>query len=98
MNYNTHNVVIFLQLFQQLDMPSDAQRIQMVKHLVDAGYDRQVLISQDVHTKHRMVRYGGHGYAHIMEHIVPKMVERGIQSETIMAILTENPRDWLTFV
>lgn len=79
-------------------MPSDAQRIQLVKHLVDAGYSRQVLISQDIHTKHRMVRYGGPGYAHVLEYVLPKMVDRGIARERVMEMLTDNPRKWLTFV
>lgn len=29
------------------------------------------------------VKYGGHGFAHILEHIVPKMKERGISEEDI---------------
>ena len=44
------------------------------------------------------VRYGGHGYAHILENIVPKMEDRGISRATAIKILTENPRKWLTFV
>ena len=44
------------------------------------------------------VRYGGHGYAHILENIVPKMEDRGIKRDLALKILTENPRNWLTFV
>jgi len=43
------------------------------------------------------VQYGGHGYAHILENIVPKMEQRGISRDTAMKILTENPQNWLTF-
>ena len=43
-------------------MPSDAQRIQKVKLLYDNGYADRVFLSQDVHTKHRLVgaRHGGY--------------------------------------
>lgn len=37
-------------------MPNDAQRVQMVKCLVDNGYKEKVFLSHDIHTKHRMVR------------------------------------------
>ena len=40
-------------------------------------------------------RYGGHGYAHILENIVSKMQERGISKDVTMQILTQNPQEWL---
>ena len=43
------------QLTESIDMPSDAQRIQTVKFLLDEGYLDQVVISHDIHTKHRLV-------------------------------------------
>jgi len=36
-------------------MPSDAQRIKMVKLLVDHGYQQRIMLSHDMHTKHRLV-------------------------------------------
>ena len=86
------------QPVRSIDMPSDAQRIQKVKFLVESGFKDHVMISQDNVCKHELVRYGGHGYAHILEHIVPKMVDRGISRDTVMEIITENPKKWLTFV
>ncbi len=79
-------------------MPSDAQRVQKIKLLVDSGFTSQILISHDIVCRHEFVRYGGHGYAHILEHVVPKMVERGISRDTVTNILTLNPQTWLTFV
>ena len=37
-------------------MPSDAQRIQQVKLLADNGYADRVVVAQDMHLKHRLVR------------------------------------------
>ena len=36
-------------------MPSDAQRIQMIKFLIDQGYQQRVMMAHDIHTKHRLV-------------------------------------------
>lgn len=44
------------QLNPTADMPSDAQRIDRILKLVDEGYVERVLMSHDIHTKHRLVR------------------------------------------
>ncbi|KAK7501098.1 hypothetical protein BaRGS_00007583 [Batillaria attramentaria] len=85
------------QLWQEADMPSDASRIAFIRSLVDAGLEDHVLVSHDIHTKHRLKKYGGHGYTHILENIVPKMRQRGISDETITKILRMNPQKWLAF-
>lgn len=85
------------QLWQEHDMPSDAMRITFIRSLLDAGYEDHVLIAHDLHTKHRLKKYGGHGYTHILENIVPKMRQRGISEAAIDKILQHNPQKWLTF-
>jgi len=84
------------QANEKIDFPSDAQRIQLIKALIDGGYEDRVVIAHDVHTRHRLIKYGGHGYQHILENIVPKMLKRGISQETVDKILIENPKRWLT--
>jgi len=37
-------------------MPNDAQRLYLVQQLIEAGFSHRVLMSQDIHSKHRMVR------------------------------------------
>ena len=48
----------FLYMYKTvaIDMPSDAQRIQKVKTLVEAGYAHRVMLAHDIHTNHRLVR------------------------------------------
>ena len=43
------------QLSSAADMPSDAQRIQRIKVLIDNGFADKILISHDIHTKVRLV-------------------------------------------
>ena len=33
---------------------------------MDNGFEDKLLIGHDIHTKHRLEKYGGHGYAHIL--------------------------------
>jgi len=79
------------------DMPSDAERIKRVKLLIENGYLNNVTISHDIHTKHRLKAYGGHGYTHILENVVPMMKSRGVTQEQINTILIDNPKSWLSF-
>ena len=74
-----------------LDMPSDAQRLDFIKYVSDAGYSDRIVIGQDIATKHRLVRYGGHGYGHILANIVPTMRRKGFSEEVIQAITVDNP-------
>jgi len=55
--YQVCNVLLF-QFSTTRDMPSDAERIQKVKLLIDAGYTNRVLMAHDIHTKHRLVSDG----------------------------------------
>ncbi|XP_030055487.1 N-acetyltaurine hydrolase isoform X2 [Microcaecilia unicolor] len=80
-----------------IDMPSDNDRIKNLRTLVDHGYEDQIVIAHDIHTKNRLVKYGGHGYSHILTNIVPKMLLRGISQGAVDKILVENPKRWLTF-
>jgi phosphotriesterase-related protein len=75
-----------------IDMPSDAQRLDLVRALMDAGYGRQVLFSHDVCTKHRTRRYGGAGYDHIVRNILPWMRRRGFTESEVRLPVIDNPR------
>ena len=79
-----------------IDMPSDAQRLEFIKRIVDAGYGDRVVIGQDIAVKHRLVKYGGHGYGHILQNIVPVMRRKGFSEDEIRAITVDNPANILT--
>ena len=81
----------------EIDMPSDAQRLGFIKRIADAGYSDKIVIGQDICTKHRLLKYGGHGYGHILENIVPKMRRKGFSEDAIRAITVDNPARILAF-
>ena len=78
-------------------MPSDAQRIDQIARLVGEGLVERIVVAHDVCSKHRLARYGGHGFDHILENIVPRMRRWGITEEQVHTILVENPKRVLTF-
>jgi phosphotriesterase-related protein len=78
-------------------MPNDAQRMDWIARLISEGFGGQVLISHDICTKHRLTCYGGHGYHHIVENIVPRMANHGISDADTNTILIENPKRLFTF-
>ena len=81
----------------EIDMPSDAQRLDFIRRVADAGYADRVVIGQDIATRHRLVKYGGHGYGHILENIVPGMRRKGFSEDAIRAITVDNPARILAF-
>jgi len=80
------------------DLPNDMQRIYDLLYLIDEGYLNQILVSHDICKKNQLVRYGGWGYAHISNYVVPTMLKRGMTREQINAIMVENPKRLLCFV
>jgi phosphotriesterase-related protein len=72
-------------------MDSDWDRVAALAELAGGGYEKRLLISHDFCFKMDLVAYGGWGYAHILNHIVPMMVRRGISRQAIQTILVENP-------
>lgn len=82
---------------QWRDLPSDAQRLNDIKELIDRGYLDRLLISGDICTKHRLRSRGGWGYAHILENLVPVMRAKGFSEEDLQALMVDNPRRVLTF-
>jgi phosphotriesterase-related protein len=72
----------YYSLADFFDMPNDAQRMDFLER----------------RHKHSLVKYGGHGYGHILENIAPRMEKRGFSEESIRSILVENPARALTIV
>jgi phosphotriesterase-related protein len=74
-----------------IDMPSDAQRLDRVRGLIDAGFVSRILLSQDICSKHRLARYGGHGYDHLLGNVVPWMRQRGFTDGEVDQLFVGNP-------
>ncbi len=80
------------------DLLNDNQCINEIVELIDEGYLERILISHDTAFKHCLSCYGGRGYAHINENVIPLMRAKGMTDEQIHTITVENPKRLLTFV
>lgn len=82
--------------FQDIDLPNDGGRLAAMGRLIVRGHLAQIVISQDICTKTRLSRFGGHGYGYIFEHVVPMMRRRGFGEAEIETIVVATPRRLLT--
>jgi phosphotriesterase-related protein len=72
--------------------PTDADRIDDVRHIFDAGFGRSVLISNDICMKSRLHRYGGWGYDHIQTNLTPFLRQAGFTDQELEVLFVDNPR------
>jgi len=81
-----------------IDMPNDATRLRLIRALIAHGHLDRIVISHDICYRTRLTRWGGHGYAHIFENVVPLMQSREFTEAEIAAITVGNPARLLTIV
>ena len=76
--------------------PSDATRINYITALAAEGFDGQILISQDAALKWMHRRWGGFGYHHILETVIPLMRYKEVPETLISQVSVTNPVRFLT--
>ena len=71
---------------------SDENRADNLMHLIEQGYEQQIVLSQDISRKSYMMAYGKFsGYTSVIKDFVPLLKERGITKESLNYLLIENP-------
>lgn len=70
--------------------PDDERALRGVKRLMEAGFADRVLISQDVFLKSMLHRFGGLGYTHVLDTMVPVAGAVGIDEAQLHGFLTTN--------
>jgi phosphotriesterase-related protein len=71
--------------------PSDRDVAAVVASLVAAGHADRIVLGQDIGVRTRLRRWGGWGYAHLLEHVVPVMRELGIAEDALDTMLVRTP-------
>jgi phosphotriesterase-related protein len=90
--FDTH-----IMSFEGIFLPCDNERIDTIKEQIKRGNLKNILVSHDNCMKIKLTRWGGHGYAHILENIVPRLLREGVTSEQVETILVENPKRFLSW-
>jgi phosphotriesterase-related protein len=83
---------------RKIDLPNDHGRINEIMDLMASGYTKQILISQDVWNKTQRRKYGGWGYAHILDNTLPVMRAKGMTEDEIRTLMVENPARLFAFL
>ena len=71
--------------------PSDRDAATVIMSLIGAGYRDQIVLGQDIGVRTRYRRWGGWGYSHLLEHVVPMLRELGATDDDLAAMLVSTP-------
>lgn len=75
----------------------DRLRITILLELVEAGFEDQLLVSQDFARKSMLSAYGGSpGLVHLLERFTLGLMEHGASADLVMKLLVVNPSRALT--
>jgi phosphotriesterase-related protein len=75
----------------QARRPNDRTRLEWIADLCEQGFADQILISQDICQKVYLRKYGGPGYTHILENVIPLMRRMGFDDRLIRTLTHDNP-------
>lgn len=71
-------------------MPRDSERLSAVMRLIEQGWGRRLLHSQDVCTKSQLSRFGGPGYLHLWRAVRPLLASAGLDASQVTEQLAGN--------
>jgi phosphotriesterase-related protein len=71
--------------------PSDRDVAATIAGLLREGYRDSIVLGQDVGVRTRLRRWGGWGYGHLLEHVVPLLRELGAGGDNLDAMLVRTP-------
>ena len=71
--------------------PRDRDEVELVLKLLEAGFTDRILIGSEIGWKTCYRAYGGWGYAHVIDHILPWLRDCGVTDAQIRTITVDNP-------
>jgi phosphotriesterase-related protein len=78
------------------ELPTDLQRLRLIRDFAARGHGAQIVISQDICTRTRMMRWGGHGYGHVLRNLPALMARLEFPAGLIEALRRTTPLRLLT--
>jgi phosphotriesterase-related protein len=78
------------------DMPNDVGRIKEIADLIDCGWAERILVSHDNCLKTNFSQWGGPGFAHLLERVIPYMRVFGYSEDQIRQLMRANPARMLS--
>jgi len=69
---------------------------RLLLDLVERGYARQLLLSQDMGQMPELGCRGGRGLTYLAKYFLPSLLDAGLDEATVRLMTVENPLRWLT--
>jgi phosphotriesterase-related protein len=82
--------------FTPLERAGEPKVVELISTLLNEGFEKQILLSQDVCHDSQLASYGGNGYTYLQKSFLPRLVAAGVNAATIKTITVENPARLLT--
>lgn len=82
--------------FTPLERAGEPKVVELISTLLNEGFEKQILLSQDVCHDSQLASYDGNGYTYLQKSFLPRLVEAGVNAATIKTITVENPARLLT--
>ena len=74
----------------------DTERAKLAARIIDEGYGSQLLLTNDICLKCMLMQFGGQGYRHIFNNILPMIEKHGIDRDYLQnTVMRENPLNML---
>jgi phosphotriesterase-related protein len=71
--------------------PADRDVAATIVDLIGDGYGDRIVLGQDIGVRSRLRCWGGWGYAHLLEHVVPLLHDLGAGADAIETMLVATP-------
>ena len=82
--------------FTPLERAGEPKVVELISTLLNEGFEKQILLSQDVCHDSQLASYGGNGYTYLQKSFLPSLSAAGVNAATIKTITVENPARLLT--
>ncbi len=82
--------------FTPLERAGEPKVVELISTLLNEGFEKQILLSQDVCHDSQLTSYGGNGYTYLQKSFLPSLAASGVDAATIKTITVENPARLLT--
>ena len=82
--------------FTPLERAGEPKVIELISTLLNEGFEKQILLSQDVCHDSQLASYGGNGYTYLQKSFLPQLTAACVNADTIKTITVENPARLLT--
>lgn len=81
--------------FEGANGDNDTEMLAMIYYLIQEGYEKQIVISQDCYSKVHLRSYGGHGYTRVTSYALPLLRNIGVSDATLAQLVFGNPAQLL---